>query len=267
MEEEYKSNFDDNGVHNACNSTDKKLFEQIKSIVHEKVSVGGHTYVPESLEFRASSIAYCRRKILLNKDPENYLNDDELQLIKREEKDEIPSTFGTSVVGQLIHETFQNALEDELKDKIKIEDEISLKIGKATLKGHFDLLMKDENGEEIVIDIKTTTTRKHFLPKLGHMRQLMAYQGILGGIRGAILYVHRNNWELNYVPQEFNKEEFSKLVIKVTELAGFETRKELPPVQPALPDECGNDYWKCDYHKLCYPEFYESLDDFEVVQD
>lgn len=267
MEDQYNSNFDEDGVHNESSDSDKKLFEQIKSIIHKKVSVGGHTYIPEILEFRASSIAYCRRKILLKKDAKRYLNEEELQLIRRDEKEGIPSIFGSSVVGQLIHETFQDALEEELKDGVKIEDEISIKIGKAVLKGHYDLLMKDEKGNEIVIDIKTTTTKNHFLPKLGHMRQLMAYQGILGGIKGAILYVHRNNWELNYVPQEFDKEVFSKLVIKVTELAGFEARKELPPVQPALPDECGNEFWKCDYHKLCYPEYYESLDDFEVIED
>ena len=88
-----------------------------------------------------------------------------------------------------------------------MEEEITLKVNDVTLVGHYDLLIEADDGQSVVIDIKTTISREEYLPKQPHLTQLMAYQGVLGGIRGGILYVNRNNFQLSYFPQEFKKEE------------------------------------------------------------
>ncbi|MCY3410476.1 MAG: PD-(D/E)XK nuclease family protein [Candidatus Heimdallarchaeota archaeon] len=259
--------FEKDGIAGDVTDFDAKIFSTIKDILYDKLSQGGHSYTPPVFEFRASSIAYCKRKILLKKNRFHFLNDEQLKLLPdTEEEEDTPNTFGSSVVGQLIHETFQDALKERLGEAVKIEEEISVEVGarKAKLVGHYDLLLEVE-GEQVVIDIKSTTSKRTYLPKQAHLKQLMAYQGMLGGIKGAILYVHRNDFEISYVPQEFDKQVFSAIIRKVSQLARYEAEKELPPAIPDLPDECGTSYWKCDYYPLCFPE--DSLDDFEVVED
>ncbi len=268
--EETTTNFDKNGLYNDSTGNDKNLFNELKSILYEEMTKGGHSYTPDKFEYRASSIAYCKRKILINKNPAMFLDEEQMKLLPIID-DEVPSKFGASIPGQLIHETIQEILIDKIGDRVSVEEEVSITIGRSTLKGHYDLLIKDNNDELIVIDIKTTNSKREWLPKIAHMRQLMAYQGMLTamdnkkGIKGAILYVNRNNWELSYVPQEFNKESFTEIIKKITALAGYEDREELPPAVPALPDECGNEYWKCDYYSICFPS--NNFDDLEVISD
>lgn len=258
--------FDMMGLYRSADSKDGELFEELKQLIHAEVTQGGHTYIPDEFEFRASSIAYCRRKILLNKNPEIFLNEKMMDLLPVFDHNEV--NFNASIPGQLIHEIIQEILSKKIGNRLAVEEEVSYKVGKAVLKGHFDLLVENKYGEKIVIDIKTTNSKRLYLPKQAHLKQLMAYQGMLRGIRGAILYVNRNNWEMSYVPQSFDKEEFSKLVIKVTELAGYESRKELPPRQPALIDECGNEFFKCNFYDFCYPDISsDDIGNFEIVDE
>ncbi len=258
MEKEEKNknqnDFKLHGISSDASREDKELFNKLKKIIYDKLIVGGHDYVPLPMEYRASSVAYCSRKTILNKDPQKYITQDELKLLpvlKLTNEGEIPSTFGTNVAGQVIHESIQEALKDHI---LSMEKEITFDGGKFTLMGHYDLLIEDTNGERLVIDIKSTNSRRQYLPNTNHLKQLMAYQGMLGGIRGALLYVHRNNWELSFVINEFDKEVFTQIIMKLSQMALYEEKDELPPAIPAVADECISEFTQCQFYNFCFKE-------------
>ena len=246
----------DNGISPNASIADKNLFQKIKSRIIRKVSEQGHNYNPEIGEFRASSMGYCSRKILLNKNVESYLNSDMLQLIDLHilDEDELPEP-GSHMAGQVLHEYIQDALKDELEG---IEEEVSIEFNGLRLVGHYDMLIKDEKGELVVIDIKSTAAKRDFLPVQAHLHQLMAYQGMMGGIRGALFYIHRNNWQMTYFSQDYDKNRFSQLLTKLSDLALHEKNRTLPPIDDEIFEiECKTDWYECQYFKFCFPDYVE----------
>lgn len=250
------SSFEDTGISNNVKAEEKRLFNEIKQIVHTHVTKGGHDYVPEAMEYRASSVGTCSRKILLEKDLLTYFDEDDLQLLPMwyrqglEEDGEVPIEFGAHISGQIVHEVIQDALADRI---LSMEVEISKRIGNAVLKGHYDLLMEYDTGEQVVIDIKSTKSPRQYLPSDKHLRQLMAYQWMLGGIDGALLYVNRNTFQMSYVSQVFDPDEFSKIAIKLSQLAKFEKDQILPPPIPEFDYECSNMSFQCPFYQYCFP--------------
>ncbi|OLS22319.1 MAG: hypothetical protein HeimC2_30180, partial [Candidatus Heimdallarchaeota archaeon LC_2] len=165
-----------------ASETDKNLFSNIKKVVLEYITRSSHGYKTEKGEFRASSIGYCSRKILLNKNTDKILSQDDIKLLPEWKQRQLESPAdveietGAHISGQAIHEIVQTALE---KDVVGMEEEVSFEGPNFKLIGHYDLLMTDEEGNKIVIDIKSTGTYRHFLPNQAHLTQLMAYQGML----------------------------------------------------------------------------------------
>ena len=217
------------GISSKASERDKALFVELRDLILKNIMGSGHDYTPGPFEYRASSIGMCSRKIILDKNLHKYMSEEEIHNLPEwylQDLEQFRIT-GTHIPGQIIHEVIQTALEPRIHS---IEEEVSIKIGVATLKGHYDLLLEYPDGEKIVIDIKSTSAPRSALPNKKHLRQLLAYQSMLGGIQGALLYVHRNTFEMTYVPQEYNKDEFSnKIVLKVINLANSEQEKKLPP--------------------------------------
>ncbi|MDH5404335.1 MAG: PD-(D/E)XK nuclease family protein [Candidatus Heimdallarchaeota archaeon] len=228
--------------------TQRSLFSEMKQIIHSYVKRNSHDYIPKLGEFRASSIPYCKRKILLEKDITRYLKPEIIESIKSDEKEEL---FGSHISGQIIHEAIQDALQVRVES---IEGKVGVSTGKYSLVGHYDLLIRDNDGDLVVIDIKTTMKPVDQLPVAPHTIQLMAYQGMLGGIKGGLLYVNRNSWEMFYYSQNFVKPIFSQLIIKIAELGRDEELQILPEPIPEYHSECGNDFYKCKYYSYCFPE-------------
>ncbi|OLS16946.1 MAG: hypothetical protein HeimC2_45240 [Candidatus Heimdallarchaeota archaeon LC_2] len=161
---------------------------------------------------------------------------------------------GAHISGQAIHEIVQTALE---KDVVGMEEEVSFEGPNFKLIGHYDLLMTDEEGNKIVIDIKSTGTYRHFLPNQAHLTQLMAYQGMLDGIKGGLFYIRRNNWEMTFIPQDFNKSEFSAIITKLSHLALMEEKMELPVIDPGIFETECKSYFPCPYFNYCFPDYVE----------
>lgn len=257
--------FELNGITDNAEDIDIRTFKMISDTFSQFTDGKGHSYIPNKLEFRASSVAKCSRKILLQKVPKNYLSDEEILELQITEKilnkHDVKIAFGASIAGQLIHEALQEVLESKMHS---MEEEVTYIINDVTLIGHYDLLVVDElTGDQIVIDIKTTSAKRMYLPNQSHLTQLMAYQGMLKGIRGAILYVNRNNFDFTYYPQEFSKEKFSEIIKKIVTLASAERNKKLPPPIPEYPEECANYSFKCEYYNYCFPEDIG----FSIVED
>jgi hypothetical protein len=257
MEEREPSPFEMFGIEQQTDELDKKLFHEMQEIIHSYVTRNGHDYKPEVGEFRASSMGKCSRKILLDKDVKRYLDDKTIHALpewyqlEMKTRDEHLIEFGPHIAGQVIHEVLQEALKARI---LSMEEEVGTEIQGARLRGHYDLLLKMENGEEIVIDIKTTSSPRMYLPKEMHLRQLMAYQGMMGGIRGAILYVNRESWEMSYVAQQFDKDSYSKLLVKLSTLFTAEKNGTLPPPLPEFDYECITMSYKCPYYNYCFPD-------------
>ncbi len=240
--------FEKFGIPKNSNEVDHEIFQAIRKRLFSYFDDRGHPYKPNKYEYRASSIGYCSRKIILSKYPEKYLNDE--QLIRLQTIDESPLKLGSHIAGQMIHETIQEALKADIHS---IEQEVDMKIGNARIVGHYDILI-EKNNERIVIDIKSTGSSRKNLPKKAHLTQLMAYQGMMKGIRGALLYVNRTNWELSYFPQEFNRDSFSKIIKKVMQLSRHENENTLPPAIPEDEFECEYYNYRCDFYDFCFPD-------------
>ncbi|MFV2015722.1 MAG: PD-(D/E)XK nuclease family protein, partial [Candidatus Heimdallarchaeota archaeon] len=244
--------------------SDKELFSLIKKKVLEYVVRDGHDYTPQKGEFRASSIGYCSRKILLKKTPTDYLKSEDIEKlpdrVQREilGKGERKIEPGAHISGQAIHEIVQTALKDDI---IGMEEEVAFDGPSFHLVGHYDLLMENKDGEKIVIDIKSTSSPRDFLPNTQHLRQLMAYQGMLGGINGALFYIRRNNWEMTYFPQNFIKDEFSSIITKLSHLALMEEKNILPVIDETIFETECNPYFKCQYFNFCFPDYIEPEDE------
>ncbi|MHA2401611.1 MAG: PD-(D/E)XK nuclease family protein [Candidatus Kariarchaeaceae archaeon] len=253
------SEFEITGIDDTVSKNHQELFRKLRTIIFEKVSAGGHDYAPAPMEYRASGVGYCSRKTVLNRDPSKHLSAEEINQLPRWFLEElhpdpelIPTKFGVSVVGQVIHETIQEALQSDI---LAMEEQVEFDGGRFKLVGHYDLLVEDIEGKKVVIDIKSTNTSRKYLPKPSHLRQLMAYQGMLSGIDGALLYVHRNNWEMSYVAQAFNKDEFSAIIMKLSKMAAHDEKNELPPAIPESDYECSIGSFHCQYYKFCFGPF------------
>jgi len=266
-EELTEDEFIRNGISQDTSIEERNMFDTIQKLVLDHVAKGGHDYSPDPLEYRASSIGTCSRKILLEKNLGQYLDEKDMlqlpmwyqeQLVDKEDH----LDFGAHVAGQVIHETIQDALQGTL---LSMEEEVSIQVGNATLKGHYDLLMELDNGEKIVIDIKSTKSPRKYLPNHKHLRQLMAYQAMLGGIRGALLYVDRDSFRMTYVSQAFDKEKFSRLTVKLTQLAQYEENEQLPPPIPEFDYECQSISWQCQFYEFCFPN--NSEDELPDIAD
>ncbi|MHA2504222.1 MAG: PD-(D/E)XK nuclease family protein [Candidatus Kariarchaeaceae archaeon] len=252
--EDRRDFFEIHGHAEDLGDSEKSLFEEIKKTVHHAVTKGGHDYVPDALEYRASSMGVCSRKIQLEKNLSGYLSDAEiLQLpmwYRESLSEEKEPEFGAHLPGQVIHEVIQEALQDRIES---MEEEVTYTVGRATLKGHYDLLVKYDDGVQVVIDIKSTRSPRRYLPNKKHLRQLMAYQGMMGGIRGALLYVDRNTFEMSYVTQEFDKAAFNRLIKKISLLATYEEQGKLVPPVPEDDSECITTYYQCQFYGYCFP--------------
>ena len=215
----------------------RRLINQL-IIAHSKEQ--GHNYQAAPNQYRASSIPYCNRKIALSRQ----LSEEELLEYPEEEH-----LVGVSIAGQLIHDFLEKALEPI---ELSAEEEVRLKIGDFEIIGHYDLLLQVRGIGKIVVDVKTCSDITKVHPKEGHLRQLLFYQAALGEIQGALLYVERNTLQTKLFVQEYNKEEFSKLVLKVAKLHSYMKREELPPPEPEFDYECISGVGKCRFYQYCY---------------
>ena len=254
--EDQAEDFLTSGILKNSSKADKKLFSDIQDHIYKYSRRNSHEYTPLTLEYRVSSIAYCSRKILLSKNQQIYLSEEDVNHLPEwfldEERDDGKPIFGSFTSGQFIHEVIQEGLKSHV---LGMEKEVSLKIGNAKLIGHYDLLMEDENGEKVVIDIKSTMTPRTLLPNIAHTKQLVAYQGLMGAIGGGLLYVNRNNCQMSYISQDFDKEEFSNLTAKVTNLAYHEERNSLPMIDETIYEkECKSEYFQCQYYQFCFKD-------------
>ncbi|MCE7734781.1 MAG: PD-(D/E)XK nuclease family protein [Candidatus Heimdallarchaeota archaeon] len=240
--------------------SDKELFSLIKKKVLEYVVRDGHDYTPVKGEFRASSVGYCSRKILLNKSATKYLESDDIEKLPDWIQLEILNDGkrklqpGAHISGQAIHEIVQTALQNDI---IGMEEEVSFDGPSFRLVGHYDLLMENNEGKKIVIDIKSTSSPRAYLPNKSHLTQLMAYQGMLGGIDGALFYIRRNNWEMTYFPQNYVKDKFSLIITKLSHLSFMEGKNTLPEIDDTIFETECNPYFRCPYFNYCFPDYVE----------
>lgn len=253
-ESDKDKHFVKHGISDSADPQDKQLFEELSQIILQALTSGGHNYQPPPLIYRASSMGVCSRKILLEKDLGKFLSEEEIadlpQWYLEELEQEEVIDFSASVAGQVIHEVIQDILTERVHS---IEEEVRMEVGQAKLVGHYDLLLDDGKEERVVIDIKSTVSKREYLPKEKHLRQLLAYQGMLGGIKGALLYVNRNTWQLSYHSQPFDKNSFStKIVTKLANLATAENTGELPVAMPEFAEECISIFHKCPFYEYCF---------------
>ncbi len=217
----------------------------------------GHDYEPEKHQYRASRLPGCPRRLVLNKQPSVYLDEDKIPAPHPEAlpfPDELYE-LGALMMGSLIHEAIQKALTDygTLSARVSLEEEISLRFGEIEIVGHADLVLRDKEGEpQLVVDLKSTA-QIPTEPYESHTQQLSLYQGALRKIPGAILYVEKNNFRMLWhsVPWEQVEISFAELLAKAGIVHGHVMAQTIPEIPPRYsPGSFPCSY--CEWLSPCY---------------
>lgn len=146
-----------------------------------------------------------------------------------------------AILGDLVHkglESFGNIEDYKIHTEVEAKKEVQLleENRKITIKGRADIILEKENGERIVVEIKSSRTDKG-LPHKHHMMQLQAYLWLFGIGKGILLYV---------TPDRITEFETTKPLDDVTILRLVQENLSLSP-SPRFSWECKY----CTFSILC----------------
>jgi len=92
------------------------------------------------------------------------------------------------LMGVLLHKGLVKFLSEQSTYKVLEEVEVKRKIGEWTVKGRVDAWLVREDGEEIIVEIKTSR-RDIGIPYQHHIEQLELYLWLTGVKRGLLVYI------------------------------------------------------------------------------
>jgi len=177
-----------------------------KQQINQKLTQrNGHSHTElDTNTFRASSVGYCPRQILINK----------LGIKKFD-----PDTQGRFQTGDFIHDWIQKEILPKYATKHENQLQITLENG-IKLKGHYDCL---DPREQVIYDFKSRSSWYKFTPPVErHLQQLEVYMRAsnLENPSGLMVYVSKSDLSVETFPDYFNqatereahKEETNKLV-------------------------------------------------------
>lgn len=145
----------------------------------------GHSHTElDKNTFRASSVGYCPRQILLSK-----------LGVKKFDAD----TQGRFQTGDFIHDWIQENILPQ--HPTKHENQVTVQLGDITLKGHYDCF---DPVNEIVYDFKSRSSwYKYQPPYERHLQQLEVYMRALGVTKGQMVYVSKSDLTVETYPDYF----------------------------------------------------------------
>lgn len=151
------------------------------------VERNGHSHTElDKTTFRASSVGYCERQILLSK-----------LGVKNFDAD----TQGRFQTGDFIHDYIQENILP--KYATKHENQVEVQLGEITIKGHYDCF---DPQNEVVYDFKSRSSWYRFSPPSDrHLDQLEVYMRALGVTRGLMVYVSKSDLTVETYPDYFGQ--------------------------------------------------------------
>jgi len=200
--------------------------------IQEQVFNQGHNYVPQQSQFRISSIAYCERKLQLQK------------FIPNLEKAFSLDTLGIFAVGEAIHRLIQSELSKDIL--LGREKKISFKFKEIELLGHVDLILLTDLGIK-VCDIKSSNVRSfgyldQYGPNEHHVIQANTYASIMKVQKFSILYVNKNNFNMKEFDFNVSDDLFVKVLIKAVKITKSIKDEILLGRLKEFPK-----FWECQY--------------------
>lgn len=230
------------------------LYIAIRERLHKKNREFGHGYVPDKGTQRMSSLPGCMRKMQFAKmnlkKPKTLYFDKAIvkESFDRHYRHKSLDVLNEAEAGQSVHEYIQSRLEGSdivINMEFDIPPTALIKGRPGKVTGHPDMLCRVDN-ELVVIDIKSTKGFQ-YTPKAGHLEQLLGYQAALGGIKGAILYMDRNNYEMRYYKQDFDESWLEPLQEKLDLVFTAEEERTIIPLTAMQRGALlgNNNFWEC----------------------
>lgn len=218
---------------------DKKFEAMLREEILHRARLWGHGDPPTYGFYRASQLPYCGRKISLD--------------ILLEERAE---TNGAMLAGQAVHHWFAELMRNIVESE---EEEVYLDFGDFSIVGHYDLVLNID-GKRYVADVKSTT-RKNFsrIPSVEHIKQLSIYQKALGEIDGLLIYLARDDFDVQVFRFPFIEELYQEMVEKATAIHELLNYWEVYPRKEEKDWECVNKKFKCRYYDYCWNMTEEEL--------
>jgi hypothetical protein len=169
-------------------------------MVHQPINFGqeleqklvernGHSHTElDKTTFRASSVGYCERQILLSKLGVKTFD---------------AETQGRFQAGDFIHDWIQENILP--RHATKHENQVKVQLGDITLKGHYDCF---DPINEVVYDFKSRSSWYRFNPPTTrHLDQLEVYMRALGITKGLMVYVSKSDLSVETWPDYFDRSE------------------------------------------------------------
>jgi len=142
----------------------------------------------DTTTFRASSMGYCPRQILLNK------------IVAKVHDSE---TMGRFQIGDFIHDWIQQKILPS--HPTMHENQVKVELGDITIKGHYDCY---DLRDETVYDFKSRSSWYRFEPPYNyHLDQLEVYMRALGVNKAMMVYVSKSDLTVETWPDHFNQSE------------------------------------------------------------
>jgi len=189
-----------------------------------------------------SVIGNCKRKTYYT-----YILDDRTN-------DDLKRIFS---VGEALHDFVARALKEDPKIKhCESEVPISIYIPECdfTISGRIDNIVTDENGEERIIEVKSTGQKVEFLkePKPENVEQLNIYLVARQIQHGDVFYVEKNTLKTAQFPVERDRELFLSKTIKDYAVLDECLREgKLPAPEGKIYKEMAWQCQRCEYKKEC----------------
>ena len=197
---------------------------------------------PQIGRYHASSLPYCLRK----------------QYYKFAGLDTPYDARGNRAmwVGGILHRAIEEHVFPKVEDQFRAifwEKEVFWGLPEhpeALIVGRFDALVRDQNGELAVLDVKTcksiSNVRKYG-PSEHHIKQLTFYMGAMNVRRGLLWYVGRMNIEDKIIEVKYDDKTFRWMELQARLLHSHLTAATPPKPVPLYSWECNY----CDYKSIC----------------
>ncbi|QGA55159.1 CRISPR-associated protein Cas4 [Sulfolobus sp. E5-1-F] len=96
----------------------------------------------------------------------------------------------SAILGDILHLGLENLLKENFTAETEVETQREIQVqGKVyKIKGKADAIIKNDNGESIIIEIKTSRSDKG-LPLIHHKMQLQIYLWLFSAKKGILIYI------------------------------------------------------------------------------
>ncbi len=232
-------------------SIKKILMYHIKEI-SERIKLKSEFFPIQLLDLR------CKRKIQLDRDPENYnLKRNEISIADVRINALEEKRIGEDRIDQMLTSHIIDKLPEMFGKNLKVEKNIDLEVGydNVHLSGRADLIITDQRTmkKSIIMIHSIPDIRSKFnIPKPRHLDQLLVLQDAMNKVEGYLVYITRDIGEMIMYIQQYDRTRLSKIKKELIALEQSRRKKELvKKMKDSSQEPCS---YECKWADFCWGE-------------